>query len=162
MPTHHDGNPEQRRALDLFIKLARASDAFFSRISRPVLEGGLTPSQFGVLEMLYHLGPLTPSQIAEKHLKSRNNLSVVIAHLQRDGLVERVHCPRDRRAHYIHLTCAGRELIEQVFPAHVDALVYEASVLSEDEQEQLGNLLRKLGKGHGADKGDEGGDRGSE
>ena len=148
MPSHHKGTEEERSALDLMIKLARASEAFFSRLHGPVAEAGLTVSQFGVLETLLHLGPLRPSEIAEKHLKSRNNLTVVIDHLERDGLVERVRCPKDRRAQYIHLTEAGRSRIEAVFPNFVEGLVREASVLDAREQIELGNLLRKLGKGN--------------
>lgn len=148
MPTHHEGTEEERRALDLMIKLARGSDAFFARLHTPVAEAGLTPSQFGVLETLYHLGPLKPTQLAEKHLKSRNNLTVVIDHLERDGLVSRKKCPQDRRAHYVHLTDAGRERIQAVFPSFVRQVVNEASVLTDEEQALLGTLLRKLGKGH--------------
>jgi MarR family 2-MHQ and catechol resistance regulon transcriptional repressor len=147
MPTHYEGTAEQRCALDLFIKLARASEAFFARCSEPVQGGGLTPTQFGVLETLWHLGPLTPSQLAEKHLKSRNNLSVVIENLHRDGLVRREQCPKDRRAHYIHLTDLGRDRIAALFPPFVDAVVREASALSVEEQEGLSHLLKKLGQG---------------
>lgn len=147
MPTKFEGPAEQRQALDLFIKLARASDAFFGRCTRAGAEHGLTPTQFGVLETLLHLGPLKPSTLAEKHLKSRNNLSVVVDHLERDGLVERVRCPQDRRAQWIHLTEAGEAKIRSAFPLFVSAVTEEASVLSQPEQEQLCTLLKKLGTG---------------
>jgi MarR family 2-MHQ and catechol resistance regulon transcriptional repressor len=149
MPTHYDGTPEERRALDLFIKLARCGEAFFARTTSPILEAGLTPSQFGVLETLYHLGALMPSQLAEKHLKSRNNLSVVIDHLERDGLVRREKCAGDRRAQWIHLTDAGRERITAVLPKYVATTVQECAALTADEQEQLAGLLKKLGRGAG-------------
>lgn len=147
MPTKFKGTDEEQQALNLFIKLARASDAFFGRSCRTHAEFNLTPSQFGVLETLLHLGPLKPSQLAEKHLKSRNNLSVVIEHLVRDGLVERVSCPHDRRAHWIHLTDAGRERIERALPSFVKCVTEEASALSVSEQAELCILLKKLGKG---------------
>ncbi len=146
MPTHFQGSPEQRRALDLWIKLARACEAFAFRTSKPIMDAGLTPMQFGVLETLLHLGPLMPSQLAEKHLKSRNNVTVVIDHLERDGLVVRKRCLSDRRAQWIHLTDAGRECIEGVFPKFVDAVVQDSSILTIEEQDQLSALLKKLGK----------------
>lgn len=146
MPTHYDGTEEERRALDLMIKVARGSEAFFARLSAPMADAGLTPSQFGVLETLYHLGPLMPSQLAEKHLKSRNNLTVVIDHLERDNLVRRERCPRDRRASWIHLTDLGRTQIEAVLPSFVACVVQESSVLTPEEQDQLAFLMRKLGK----------------
>jgi MarR family 2-MHQ and catechol resistance regulon transcriptional repressor len=146
MPTHHRGTEEERRALDLWIKLARAFEAFAFRINKPVAEAGLTSMQFGVLETLYHLGPLMPSQLAEKHLKSRNNLTVVIDHLERDGLVIRKRCSEDRRAQWVHLTDEGKKRIEAVFPAFVETVVDDASVLSAEEQTKLCELLKKLGK----------------
>jgi MarR family 2-MHQ and catechol resistance regulon transcriptional repressor len=102
--------------------------------------------QFGVLETLLHLGPLMPSQLAEKHLKSRNNVTVVIDHLERDGLVRRQRCLMDRRAQWIHLTDEGRRTIEAVFPCFVEAVVADTSVLTDEEQDQLCVLLKKLGK----------------
>jgi len=148
MPTHFKGTDDQIQALDLFIKLARASESFLHRCSGPMAEAGLTGTQFGVLETLWHLGPLTPSQLAAKHLKSRNNLSVVIENLDRDGLIERVHCPKDRRVQYIHLTDKGRERIELAFPHFANQVVKEAGVLTQEEQAQLCELLKRLGKGH--------------
>ena len=149
MPTHYKGTADERRALDLFIKLARAGDSFFARVGVPMSEAGLTPTQFGVLETLLHLGPATPSQLATKHLKSRNNLSVVIENLDREGLIRRERCPSDRRVQWIHLTDLGRERIVAAFPTFATAVVQEASVLSAEEQDQLANLLKKLGLGHG-------------
>ena len=57
MPTHYKGTEEERRALDVFIKLMRAAESVADRTGGPMAAAGLTPSQFGVLETLYHLGP---------------------------------------------------------------------------------------------------------
>jgi MarR family 2-MHQ and catechol resistance regulon transcriptional repressor len=149
MSTKFKGTAEQRQALDLFVKLARASESFFARSLKSTAESGLTPTQFGVLETLFHLGPLKPSTLAEKHLKSRNNLSVVIDHLERDGLVERIRCPEDRRAQWVHLTKCGEEKIRGVFPVFVEAVTAEASILTPEEQVQLASLLKKLGTSGG-------------
>ncbi len=156
MPSHYDGTEEERRALDLLIKLARAGEAFFGRLHPIFAEAGLTPSQFGVLESLYHLGPLMPSQLAEKNLKSRNNLTLVIGNLERDGLVRREGCPHDRRAYSVHLTEAGRACVEEVLPLVVARTVLLASVLAPEEQEALGGLLRTLGRGAEAAGGEAG------
>jgi MarR family 2-MHQ and catechol resistance regulon transcriptional repressor len=47
----------------------------------------------------------------------------------------------------VQLTEAGRDLIAELFPAHAAAVAEEMSVLSLEEQRQLGELCRKLGKG---------------
>jgi MarR family 2-MHQ and catechol resistance regulon transcriptional repressor len=48
----------------------------------------------------------------------------------------------------LNLTEAGRTLIERIFPQHLKRIVFEMSVLTPQEQETLGVLCRKLGKGH--------------
>jgi MarR family 2-MHQ and catechol resistance regulon transcriptional repressor len=71
----------------------------------------------------------------------------VIDNLERAGLVRRERDVKDRRVIHVHLTEAGSEKIEAVFPGHVAALVEEFSVLSAGEQQTLGELCKKLGKG---------------
>lgn len=147
MPTHYVGKPREILALDTFIKLTRATDSLLSRLARRNTHPGLTASQFGVLEALYHLGPLCQSVLGEKLLKSGGNITMVIDNLEKSGLVQRVRSADDRRFITVSLTEKGRELIERIFPGHVQAITEEMSCLSSDEQRELGNLCRKLGKG---------------
>jgi MarR family 2-MHQ and catechol resistance regulon transcriptional repressor len=146
MPTHYKGTEEERRALDVFIKLIRAAESVGERVGRSIAASGLTPSQFGVLETLYHLGPQMIGQLADKHLKSPNNFTTVVDNLEKQGLVRRERNTEDRRVVHVHLTEPGRQKIAEVFPGHVQAIVAEMQILSPEEQEQLGALLRQLGK----------------
>ncbi len=75
-------------------------------------------------------------------------MTLVVDNLEKQGLVRRERNPEDRRQIFIHLTKAGQGLIEEIFPVQVKAIMDEFSVLSAEEQEQLGALLRKLGKGN--------------
>jgi MarR family transcriptional regulator, 2-MHQ and catechol-resistance regulon repressor len=145
MATHYQGSEEERLALDVFIKLLRAGESVAHRAFGSLLEAGITPGQFGVLDALYHHGPLMLSEIAAKHLRSRNNMTVVADNLEKQGLVRRERDNTDRRVIYVHLTDSGKALVERLLPQHVAAIVRELSVLSPIEQEQLNTLLRKLG-----------------
>jgi MarR family 2-MHQ and catechol resistance regulon transcriptional repressor len=146
MATHYEGTAEERQALDLFVKLMRAADAVGHRTSAPLAADGLTPVHFGVLETLYHLGPLMISQLADKHLRSRNNFTVVIDNLERQGLVRRERDDADRRSVQIHLTEAGRARVEPVIPKFVRAVVEDMKALDPNEQRILATLLRRLGR----------------
>ena len=112
MATHYQGTKEERRALDLLIKLMRASRSVAERTSQPVIAAGLSPSHFGVLETLYHLGPLKVSELADKHLKSHNNFTVVIDNMEKQGMVRRELQLEDRRVVMVHWTDEGRQKIE--------------------------------------------------
>jgi MarR family 2-MHQ and catechol resistance regulon transcriptional repressor len=149
MPTHFTGGPEEVLALDTMVKLTRAADSFGARLLRRNTHPDLTESQFGTLEALYHLGPMSQTDISNKLLKSGGNTTLVIDNLEKRGLVCRHRAPDDRRVMIVELTSAGRELIAGIFPAHASAVAQEMSCLSAEEQVQLGQLCKKLGKGCG-------------
>jgi MarR family 2-MHQ and catechol resistance regulon transcriptional repressor len=131
--------------LNAFIKLTRATESLLGRLSQRDTAGGLTPTQFGVLETLFHLGTLCQGDLSRKLLRSTGNLTLVIDNLEKRGLVRRVRDTQDRRMVMILLTEAGEALIRQVLPGQMASIVAEMSVLSPEEQEALGRLCYKLG-----------------
>jgi MarR family 2-MHQ and catechol resistance regulon transcriptional repressor len=147
MPTHYEGSRAEKRTLDTFIKLTRCTNSVLGELSARQTTGDLTPSQFAVLEALYHIGSMTQGEVSSKVLKSTSNLTTVIDNLERDGYVRRERDADDRRVIHVHLTETGTSKIEAVLPNHVGALVEIFKVLSPTEQEALGELCKKLGKG---------------
>jgi MarR family 2-MHQ and catechol resistance regulon transcriptional repressor len=146
MPTHYVGTEAEVRALNLYIKLLRASNTLMDRVSPAISEGGLTISQFGVLEALYHLGPLCQKELGVKLLLSGGNITMVVNNLEKQGLVVRLKTGKDRRFVSVHLTWRGTELVKQVFPRHLAQLLEAVAVLSPPEQDVLSRLCRRLGK----------------
>ena len=146
MGTHYNGTPDEVRAIDTYIKLQRSAESTAARATRHLASAGLTFSQYGVLDILFHLGPLPLGQIAEKILKSEGNMTTVVDNLERRGLVKRERRERDRRVVTLTLTESGRKVIEEILPQHIQAIVEEMSVLTPDEQETLSRLCRKVGK----------------
>jgi len=147
MPTHFTGSRAEMRTLDTFIKLTRCTNSLFARLTERNTLGDITPSQFAVLEAIYHLGSMTQGEVSSKVLKSGSNMTTVIDNLERDGLVRRERDANDRRVIHVHLTEAGTSKLEAVLPGHIAALVEEFSILSVSEMEALGNICKKLGKG---------------
>lgn len=133
------------RALNTYTKLMRAAESVTSRVSRFMAAANLTISQFGVLEALLHKGPLCQRDIGAKILKSTGNITLVIDNLEKHGFVRRERNTDDRRYFTVHLTQAGSELISRVFTDVEAAIVAEMSLLSEKDQELLGELCKKLG-----------------
>ncbi len=146
MPTHYQGTSEEILALNAFIKLTRAVDSLEARLAQRGALCDLTPSQFGVLESLYHLGPMCQGEVSAKILRSAGNMTLVLDNLEKRGLVRRERDTGDRRKVNIVLTEAGRELISRVLPHQVAAIVEEMGVLTSEEQAALGRICRKLGK----------------
>lgn len=146
MPTRHEGSDIERLALDVFIKLNRATASVGRAVHAPLREHGLTEIQFGVLDTLRHAGSLPVSAIAEKNLCSQNSLSTVIDTMERNGLVHRHRLTTDRRVVQVDLTEEGRALYDRLWPDHVGRIVDTAAKLTPEELGQLNDLLRKLGR----------------
>jgi MarR family 2-MHQ and catechol resistance regulon transcriptional repressor len=147
MPTYHRGSPKEVQALDAYVKLVRASATLLGRLNQRLQqEHELTESQLGVLEALFHLGPMPQSELCRKILRSGSNVTTVVDNLERAGLVRRGADDEDRRVRRVQLTPDGRRLIERVFPQHAARVTELMSALTRDEQRDLGRLCRKLGR----------------
>ena len=135
------------RALSMWVKLARAYATMSRLTAEDIRRYGLTQAQFGVLESLGHKGRMTLGDLAHKSLSTGGNITVVVNNLIRVGLVKRTVSTLDRRVVFVALTPRGMRLFRRIFPRHAEAVARIASVLSAEEQERLGDLLRTLGRG---------------
>jgi MarR family 2-MHQ and catechol resistance regulon transcriptional repressor len=138
--------PISSSALRLWVVLSRAFAAVEARVKADVARHGLTPAEFGVLEALYHKGPLLLGEIKEKILVTSGGVTYLVDRLEGKGLVERRRCPSDRRASFAALTEEGAALMQRIFPEHVEMLADTLSGLAEAEQAQAAALLRTLGR----------------
>lgn len=106
-------------------------------------EYGLTLGQFSVLEALYHKGSMTVGELKDAILSSNGTIPVIINNLQKQDLVRRVQDPDDKRRSIVELTDAGRERIQNVYPANEKMFKVKFSVWNEEEQKELIRLLKK-------------------
>jgi MarR family transcriptional regulator, 2-MHQ and catechol-resistance regulon repressor len=146
MGTRYLGTTAEVTALNTYIKLVRATETVTHRIHQHLDAYRLTITQFGVLDVLFHVGSMHQREIAEKLLKSGGNITLVIDNLEKRQLVKRDREIGDRRCISVSLTPAGKQLISEIFPTHVDAIAKQMSILSLEEQAELGRLCKKLGK----------------
>ncbi|MGE5323166.1 MAG: MarR family winged helix-turn-helix transcriptional regulator [Actinomycetota bacterium] len=137
----------RERALNAYVKLARAANTAMAYARVGLEDADLTLSQFAVLEALYHVGPQNLGDLARRILTSSGNLTLVVDNLEKRGLVKRRQQGKDKRFVRASITPAGRKLIARIFPQHSQRIVEVMGRLTVAEQEQLGRLCRKLGTG---------------
>ena len=142
--SRYRGSKKETLALSTFVNLIRTTETVSAGIHSNLKEIGLTVSQFGVLEALYHLGPMCQKDIAAKILKSTGNITTVIDNLEKRGLVMRERNDKDRRYFNILLTDAGSELVKNFFPSHAGRITEVMNRLTPAEQKELGRLCKKL------------------
>ena len=135
---------ERELALKTFTKLIRAAETVAAEVHSELANYNITVSQFGILEALFHLGPMCQKDLAAKILKSTGNITLVIDNLEKRNLVKRLRNESDRRFFTIHLTPGGKRFIEDIFPAHAARIVEKMAVLTQEEQVMLGDYCRKF------------------
>lgn len=146
-PAEREWNDEQDTALRLWVTLARCYATYSKAMAARIQDYGLTMPQFGTLEALYHLGPLSLGELAEKLLVTGGNVTYVMDRLEDQGLVYRYRRPDDRRVIQARLTPEGRDLVAEVFPGHACHIEHLSRHLSSEEQTLLSGLLKQLGTG---------------
>ena len=143
----YKGAKKEALALETFVKLMRCSNTVTAEVSNHLSRNKLTMSQFGVLEALYHLGPMYQRDLAEKILKTTGNITTVIDNLEKRNLVERQREMKDRRYFKVVLTPSGKRLTKKIFPDHAAQIMKSIGRLNMTEQKDLGRLCKKLGTG---------------
>lgn len=123
--------------------LRRAQVAVFADFAASIGRHGLTPGQFGVLELIRANEGLNQSELGQAMGVDRSTVVAVIDRLEGRGLVERAPAPGDRRAHALRLTEAGGALL-----ARLEPLVrgHEARLLAGIPRAERAGLVRLLGR----------------
>lgn len=138
-------SPETATSLRLWVILARAHAAISALATEDAARHGLTLAEFGILEALYHRGPMLLGEVQRRILVSSGGITFLVDRLTAKGLVERRSCPSDRRARYAALTPAGEALVAEIFPSHAEVIGRALAGLSLEEQSTAAELIRALG-----------------
>jgi MarR family 2-MHQ and catechol resistance regulon transcriptional repressor len=109
-------------------------------------ETGLGLSDFGVLEVLLHKGPLPVNTIGPVVDLTAGSISIAVDRLFAKGLVSRVESAEDRRVRIVALTPRGKALIAGAFRKHSLQMKRVFCELSPEELRDLEVALKKVGK----------------
>jgi MarR family 2-MHQ and catechol resistance regulon transcriptional repressor len=128
----------------ILIKMHRINMRIDRATARIAAGHGLTLTQFGVLEALYHSGDMTVGEVRDRILSSDGTIPVVVRNLEGRGLITRREDERDRRRHILSLTDDGRALIAKVYPENERMIKRQMSVWTAEDKRRLSGLLRKF------------------
>ena len=125
------------------IMLLRAREAVMRRIRPHLMAHDLSEQQWRVLRVLQEVGPLEPTELAERCVILTPSLARILALLEKRGLILRKKHDQDKRKQIIHLAAPGEDIIAAIAP--------EARVIYDELEEsfgkpQMNNLLNKLGR----------------
>jgi MarR family 2-MHQ and catechol resistance regulon transcriptional repressor len=118
-----------------------------TRYATAGIEGtGLGNSDFRVLEVLLHKGPLPVNTIGPIVNLTPGSISIAVERLVEKGLVSRIESAEDRRVRLVALTLAGKNLIGAAFQKHAAQMRRVFSELSTEELRDFELALKRIGK----------------
>ena len=137
---------ENTKAVHLWLVLWKAYRSVFCAASTQIKSLCLGDSDFRVLEVLLHKGPLPVNTIGPKVDLTPGSISVAVDRLEQRGFVVRKADASDRRVHVVHLTTEGEKVIRKAFAHHEREMEHLLTGLNDQERTTLMVLLKKLGK----------------
>ncbi len=129
----------------VWLVLMKAHRTLSRQASKSVGQFDVGLSDFAILEMLLHKGPLLVSEIGRRVELTSGAITSAVDRLEARGFLRRSTDDADRRARVIHLTAEGKAYIQPIFAVHKQAMDEAASGLSAAERATLIELLKKLG-----------------
>ena len=131
----------------LWLALFRTTEAMERVARKSMNDAGLGFSDFTLLEVLLHVGPLTPSALAEKLGLTSGSITAALDRLEGRALIARAQNPADLRSRIVELTQAGRALIEPAYAKHAaDIEAFFGRALTAEQRRELFDLLGAVRK----------------
>ena len=140
------GKRKPPEAIHTWLIMMKASQAVARYSFPPILAEGLGDSDFRVLDVLLHKGPMPVNAIGPKVDLNPGSVSVAVDRLYKKGLVSRVESESDRRVRTVSLTEKGRRVFVPIFRQHAALLKRAFQGVSPDEQRQMEEVLKRIGR----------------
>ena len=138
--------PKPPEALHTWLIMLKAWYSMSRYLLPPLLEEGLGESDFRVLEVLLHKGPMPVNAIGPKVYLNPGSVSVAVDRLYKKGFVSRTECSEDRRVRTVSLTEEGRRKFVPLFRRHTALIKLAFQDVSVEELKQIELGLKKIGK----------------
>ena len=138
--------PDAMLAIMQFIRTGTDVSECFERF---LAKHGLSQGRFAIL-MYLNRQPDTPvnqTHLAEAYGVTKATITGLIDGLERDGMVERLADPADRRACLVRLTAASRKFLDEFLPAHFRGVSELMVGLDAAERTELIRLVGKIRNG---------------
>jgi len=132
-----------RRAV---VAVVRGFGAIQRRMAPHYARFGLTPAQFQMLTVINRLRGerITQRRLGQEMYVSFPNVTVMLARLEREELIERAVNPQDRRERFVSITPQGRTLLRRIWKEQPAQLQWVMAGLNDNERLQLAHLMEKV------------------
>jgi DNA-binding MarR family transcriptional regulator len=137
------GLPPDHR-VEVANRLNSAAIHLLRRISRDDGIDGVTAARLSALSVVVYGGPMSAGSLARRERIAAPTAVRIVDALVREGLVERLDVPGDRRRRDLAPTAAGRALMERGRARRIERLTGELAGLADDDLSTLERALEVL------------------
>lgn len=127
----------------LYQLIRRSHDYITAETDKNLISLGSSQAQYQVLRILDDLNCVSITKISKLLFRGKSNLTTLIDRMEKAGLVKRVPLEEDRRVSNIIITPKGKKLHDRVAAKHRNFILEKFKDLSDQEVEDLLQLLRK-------------------
>jgi MarR family transcriptional regulator for hemolysin len=124
--------------------IGRANRAFGRVVDGPLREIGFAMSQVPVLVTLKKAGALSQAELARLLEVEQSSMAQLLNRMERDGLVERIADPGDRRSRLISLTDTAIQQLPRGKTVMEGASRRALTGFTKEEKDQLEMLLLRV------------------
>jgi DNA-binding MarR family transcriptional regulator len=137
---------EDHSALRIWLRLLTCTQLIEKRVRAGLREEfATTLPRFDLMAQLErHREGLKMNELSRLLMVTGGNVTAIVDQLEKEGLVERLDEPADRRAFCIRITRSGEKAFAEMARAHEQWVVGLLGGLSRREQEELLKLLAKV------------------
>ena len=125
----------------IWFRLARVYNQNLKSTNIHLKEWDLTTAQFDVLSHIANEHPIMQQELADKLFVTKGNITQLLNKLESLGYIRR---EREWKTNFLYLTPEGKELFDEVLPAHLEYQADQYKQLTKDEKKQLLQLLKKI------------------
>ncbi|MGQ0651782.1 MAG: MarR family winged helix-turn-helix transcriptional regulator [Betaproteobacteria bacterium] len=137
---------DDHRALRVWLRLLTCTQMIERRVRSHLREQfGTTLPRFDLMAQLErHPEGLKMNELSRLLMVTGGNVTAIVDQLEKEGQVERLAEPDDRRAYRIRLTRPGERSFGEMARAHEEWVVELLSGMSKKDQDELLKLLAKV------------------
>jgi len=129
---------------EAYLHVLRTGTILHHCVERNLAKQGLSYGRFMILGLLSRQeDPIPVCKLAELAGVTTPTVSAVLSGMVRDGLIQRVEDPSDRRVVRIEMLPEGQRILDEVLP---DLFVHQTAVMSRLDETELKTLMALLGK----------------
>jgi DNA-binding MarR family transcriptional regulator len=120
------------------------SNAVSQSFTRKVADEGVTVAEWVFMRMLYEVGAVSPSVLAQKMGRTKGAISKLAARLLEKKRIEQTDDPNDKRAHDLSLSKSGRRKVPVLSKLADENDAEYFDVLNARERAALSKILKAL------------------